>query len=409
MRVVDLRPLRAPGPFRLLLASGLITAIGSMVTYVAIPFQVAELTGSYLAVGVLGVVELIPIVVFGLYGGALADRVDRRRMVLWTEAGAGAIALVLFGNSLLPRPNVVVIAIAAFAFAAVDSLQRPSLDAMTPRIVARDHLAAAGTLLSAKGTIASIAGPAIGGLLLTAGGASAAYAADAVTFVISLMILVRLPSVRVAEPVARALHGLAQGVAYLRRRPDIQGTYFIDLIAMAFAFPLALYPFWAADLAAPWALGLLYSAGAVGGLAVTATGGWMSRVQRPGRAIVLAALAWGAAIAAAGLSSSLWLSVAFLALAGAADMTSGVFRTLIWNLTIPDALRGRMAGLELLSYSAGPLIGQLRSTGMAQVIGLRRSIVAGGLMCCIGVGAASTAMPALWRFDSAAEPRPCES
>ena len=398
MRVVDLRPLRASVPLRLLLASGLITSIGSMVTYVAIPFQVAEITDSYLAVGAVGIAELIAILVFGLYGGALADRFDRRRLVLVTEVAAGCVAVGLLANALLPHPSVPVILVLACVLAAVDSLQRPSLEAITPRVVEREHLAAAGSLLSAKGTLASLIGPAIGGLLLAAGGSVAAYAADALTFAISLAILTRLPAIRMPAAQAKALASIREGFQYVRTRPDVIGTYLIDVIAMVFAFPIALFPFFARDLDAPWALGLLYSAGALGGLIVTATGAWMSRVSRPGRGIVIAATAWGLAIALAGMWSSVWLVLIFLVIAGAADMISGVFRTLIWNLTVPDALRGRLAGIELLSYSVGPLAGQVRSTTMAQVIGVRRSIVVGGMLCVVSVPATAASIPALWRF-----------
>ena len=398
MRVVDLRPLRDSAPLRLLLASGLITSIGSMVTYVAIPFQVAEITDSFLAVGAVGVAELIAIVVFGLYGGALADRFDRRRLVLLTEIAAGCVALGLLVNALLPHPSVPVILVLACALAAVDSLQRPSLEAITPRVVDRDQLAAAGSLLSAKGTLASLVGPAIGGLLIAAGGSVAAYAADALTFAVSLAILARLPAIRMPRAQVGALVSIREGVRYVRTRPDVIGTYLVDVIAMVFAFPIALFPFLARDLQAPWALGLLYSAGALGGLMVTATGAWMSRVRHPGRGIVLAATAWGLAIALAGVWPSVWPVLICLVIAGAADMISGVFRTLIWNLTIPDSLRGRLAGIELLSYSAGPLLGQVRSTAMAQVIGVRRAIVVGGLLCVVGVPATAASLPALWRF-----------
>jgi MFS family permease len=177
------------------------------------------------------------------------------------------------------------------------------------------------------------------------------------------------------------------------------GTYAVDLIAMVFAFPYVLFPFLAEELGAPWALGLLYSAGAVGSLVVTLTSGWTSSIHRHGRAIVLAAMAWGLGIALVGVTPNLWLVLVFLAIAGGADMVSGIFRMTMWNQTIPDEMRGRMAGIELLSYSVGPLLGQMRSSAAASLTSLRMSFFSGGVLCVIGVGLAAVALPDLWRYD----------
>lgn len=399
---IDVTPLRESRDFRIVWASGLVTYLGSMITYVALPFQVAELTGSYLAVGLIGLAELVPLVLFGLYGGTLADRVDRRTVVLLTEAASGLLLLALLANALLPEPSLWVLYLVAVLLTASDGLQRPSLDAIVPRVVRHDQLAAAGALVTMRWNLGSIAGPAIGGALLASGGAAAAYAADAVTFAVSALLLARLrrmPPERAATR-SSSLRHLGEGLRYARSRRDLLGTYAVDLIAMAFAFPYALFPFLARDLGAPWALGLLYAAGSAGGLAVTLTSGWIGRVHRHGRAVVLAAACWGAAIALAGLAPGLWWAVALLAAAGAADMVSGIFRGLMWNQTIPDEVRGRMAGIELLSYSIGPLAGQVRASGVAQFAGLRASIVSGGILCVAGVALAAATMPALWAYDA---------
>lgn len=398
---VDTSPLRHSRDFRLVFISGLITYFGSMITYVAIPFQVADLTGSFVAVGLIGLAELIPLVGFGLYGGALADTVDRRTLVIATEAAAGVLIALLLVNSLLPDPHLWVLYVVAMALAAVDGLQRPSLDAIIPRVVEHDEMAAAAALNSIKWSFGSIVGPAIGGLLVSAGGAAAAYGVDAVSFVISVTILWRLHSIR-AEGTAderASLRHVVDGVRYAFSRKDLLGTYAVDLIAMTFAFPYALFPFLAEDLDAPWALGLLYSAGAVGSLAVTLTSGWTSSVHRHGRAIVFAAATWGLGIALVGVTSSLWLVLLFLAIAGGADMVSGIFRGVMWNQTIPDEVRGRMAGIELLSYSIGPLLGQVRSSTVASLTSLRVSIFSGGVLCVVGVGIAAFALPSLWNYD----------
>jgi MFS family permease len=186
---------------------------------------------------------------------------------------------------------------------------------------------------------------------------------------------------------------------YAASRRDLLGTYAVDLIAMIFAFPYALFPFLALELGAPWALGLLYAASAAGGLAVTFTSGWVPRINRHGRAVVFGALLWGAGMALVGLTSSLWWVLLFLALAGAGDMVSGIFRGLIWNQTIPDEMRGRMAGIEMLSYSIGPQLGQVRSSAAASLTNLRMSFVTGGVMCIAGVAIAAFTMPSLWQYD----------
>lgn len=405
--VMDLTPLRQSSDFRAVFTAGMITSIGSMVTYVALPFQVAELTDSYLAVGLIGLVEVIPLVFFGLYGGALADAVDRRLMVLGTEIAASIIMVALLVNSLLPDPHLWVLYVAAMLLAANSGLQRPSLDAITPRVVDHDQLAAAGALNTLRWNLGSIAGPAIGGLLLASGGAATAYAIDLLSFVVSVFILWRLSPIRPMRQAERrpSLRPILEGLRYAMSRRDLLGTYLVDLAAMIFAFPYALFPFIAADLDAIWALGLLYSAGAVGGIAVTVTSGWVRRVHRHGRAIVVAAALWGLSIALAGLAmdagaASVWLILFMLACAGAADMVSGIFRGLMWNQTIPDEVRGRMAGIEMLSYSIGPLLGQVRASTMASMTSLRISLAGGGLMCIVAVGAVAIALPALWRYDA---------
>lgn len=397
---MDVTPLRTSRDFRIIFASGLVTYIGSMITYVALPFQVAQLTGSFIAVGLIGLAELVPLIVFGLYGGALADSVDRKVMVIGTELASGALVALLLLNSLLPTTQLWILYAVAMMLAAVDGLQRPSLDAMIPRVVAHDQLAAASALVSLRWQLGSIVGPAIGGLLLSAGGAVAAYGVDVLTFVVSILLLLRLRSIRAAADTGRpSLRHITDGMRYAWSRKDLLGTYAVDLIAMVFAFPYALFPFLAEDLGGAWTLGLLYSAGAVGSLLVTLTSGWTASVHRHGRAIVLAAAVWGLGIALVGISDNLWWVLMLLAVAGGADMVSGIFRSVMWNQTIPDEVRGRMAGIELLSYSIGPQLGQVRSSAAASLTSLRMSFISGGILCIIGVGIAAVALPALWKYD----------
>ena len=403
---VDLTPLRTSPDFRRLFASGLVTAIGSMVTYVAIPFQVAQLTDSYIAVGLIGLCELVPLVVFGLLGGSLADTVDRRRMVLATEAVSCVLVIVLLVNARSSSPQLWILFVVAALLATSDSLQRPSLDAMTPRVVAHAELGAAAALSTISRNLAMIIGPAIGGLLLAIGGTAMAYGVDAVSFAVSVTILWRLRPIRAERggDDGPSLAHIAEGLRYAVRRRDLLGTYVVDLIAMIFAFPYALFPFLAAELDATWALGLLYSAGAIGGLAVTATSGWVRHVHHHGRAIVIAAGVWGLGIGLVGIAPGLGWVLLLLAVAGAGDMVSGVFRGMMWNQTIPDEMRGRMAGIEMLSYSVGPLLGQVRSSTAASLTSLRWAFGSGGVLCIAGVAVAPLVLPALWRYDARTDP-----
>ena len=403
---MDITPLRSSPDFRRIFISGLVTYLGSMITYVAIPFQVAELTGSFVAVGLIGLAELVPLIVFGLYGGTLADTVNRRTMVVATEITSGVLVIALLANSLLPSPQLWVIYVVAMLLAASDGLQRPSLDSFVPRVVSHDQLPAAAALTALRYQLGSIVGPAIGGLMLSAGGTALAYGADVASFATSAIVLWRLTRVAglAASDDRPSLGHVLEGVRYAWSRKDLLGTYAVDLIAMIFAFPYVLFPFLAEDLGAPWALGLLYSAGAVGSLVVSLTSGWTAHVHRHGRAIVVAAAGWGAAIALVGVTSSLPLVLLFLAIAGGADMVSGLFRSTMWNQTIPDAMRGRMAGIELLSYSVGPLLGQVRSSTAASLTSLRMSFFSGGVLCVVGCGIAAFTLPALWNYDVRTSP-----
>jgi MFS family permease len=397
---LDTTPLRSSREFRLLFIGGSISRLGSMITYVALPLQVKQLTGSFVLVGVLGLVELAPLIVFGLYGGALADAVDRRRMVLVTEVAFMLMSGVLLANAVAPHPRLWPLYVFAFVSAGLDGLQRPSLDALLPRVVAHDQLAAAGAINGLSMNISTMAGPALGGVLIATFGVGCGYAVDIATFGASLVALTMMravpPPVGADRP---SLRGVAEGLGYAWSRKDLLGTYLVDLSAMFFAFPYALFPFVADALHVPWALGLLYSSGFVGGALATATSGWSRHVHHHGRAIVYASALWGAAIAAFGLSKNIWLSLVLLAIAGAGDMISGIFRQLMWNQTIPDELRGRMAGTELLSYSLGPQLGQVRSSLVAQWSSLRTSITSGGLVCVAGAFVLALALPSLWTYD----------
>lgn len=406
---MDLSPLRVSRDFRLLLGSGAITTLGSFVTYVAVPVQIKELTGSYVAVGLVAAAEFVPMLVFGLYGGALADAADRQRLAVLCEIGLLLTSAGLLVNSLVPQPALWPIYLMAAAMAALESLQRPSLDALLPRYVPHQMMPAAVALASMRWNLGAILGPALGGVIIVFGGVGTAYAFDVATFALSLLLLVRMRR-SPAQPDARppGLGSIAEGLRYALRRRDLLGTYLVDIVAMLFAMPMALYPFLADELRAPWSLGLLYSAGAVGSLLASVTSGWTAYVHRHGLAIALAAGAWGVAVAVAGLAitesrAALPVVLACFVAAGAADMVSGLFRKTVWNQSIPDELRGRLAGIELLSYSIGPMLGNTRAGLMGQLGGVRFAIGVGGVLCVAGVAVTAALMPSLRRYDARAD------
>ena len=398
---IDFSPLKRYPDFRRLWLSGLISYFGSMFTYVALPFQVKELTGSYLAVGLIGLVEIIPLVIFGLYGGVLADHMDRKRMIWATEFAALFLSTILLINSLLPSPKLAVIYIVAALFSAVDGLQRPSADAILPRLVEHKDLPAASALMSLRWQIGMITGPALAGVLISIAGVSAGFILDIITYFLALFILLRVKSVPpMKESEKPSFSSLVAGVKYATSRKDLMGTYLVDLAAMFFAMPTALFPFWAEQAGAPWALGLFYAAGTIGSILVTLTSGWVKNYTKHGRAIFLAALGWGVAITLAGVTNNLFLILLFLILAGASDMVSALFRSTLWNQSIPDEFRGRLAGVELISYSVGPLGGQTRAGFTAERTSLRTSVVSGGLLCIGFVTLFTALLPDFRKYDS---------
>ncbi len=397
---IDLTPIKKYRDFKLLFTAGLFSYFGSMITFVALPFQVKELTGSFWAVGLIGVVEIIPLIVFGLYGGVLADYLDRKKMIWFTEFGTLIATSILLINSLQEEPSVILIFVIAAIFAALSGLKRPSQDAILPRLVNHDDLPSASALMSLRWQFGGIVGPSVGGIIIASYGAGAAYFIDCLTFVISLALIWQVKSV---PPLDKAtppsMAGLMEGLNYAYKRKDLLGTYVVDLAAMFLAMPMALFPFWADEIGAPYALGFFYSSITFGAVLVTLLSGWMRNYPHHGRAVIIGALGWGVAIVAAGSSNSLVLVITCLVIAGAFDQVSALFRGFIWNQSIPDELRGRLAGIEMLSYLLGPLGGQARAGGMAAMSSLRISIVGGGLLCIGFVSLIAASMPKFRSYD----------
>jgi MFS family permease len=398
---MDLSPL-AGRDFRVLFASGTVTLLGTEATDVALVVQVKQLTGSTLAVGLLGAAELVPLVVFALYGGVLADRLDRRRVIRWCEAALGVCSLLLLADSLLSRPLLWPLYVVVAAMNALAALQRPSVEASIPRLVPPERLTAAVALLSGTQNLSVIGGSSLGGVLAAGAGPAVVYGLDAASFVVSFALLLRLRPVPAPDPgdhpPASGLRGVLAGLRYARGRPELLGSYLADLAAMTMSYPAALFPFVAAGLHASWAVGLMFACPSIGAFAVTVPSGWMSRVRRHGLAIALAACGWGLAIVVFGLAPDIAVALAALVVAGAVDMISGIFRDLLWKQTIPDALRGRLAGVELLSYAVGPSAGQLRAGAVASATTTRWALISGGALCVGAVGLVCLALPAFVRY-----------
>lgn len=403
--LINLSPLVRYREFRLLYFGQFASFLGSMLTYVALPYQIFHLTHSSLAVGMVGVVQLVPLLFTGLLGGALADTLDRRKLLISSELLLAGSASLLAWNSAVAHPQIWLIYVVAGFASAVNGLHRPAMEAMTPRLVAPEDIPGLGALNSLKGTVAMIAGPAIGGVLIATSGLATTYWVDALSFGVSLLALACMkPLPRGERAPAFGISSIVEGIQYAGSRQELIGTYVVDFVAMIFGMPMALFPAVAEGLGGPRTLGLLYAAPSVGAFLATLFSGWTRKIQRHGAAVAWSALVWGLAITAFGFTRNLWLSLAFLAVAGGADMFSGVFRLTIWNTTIPDHMRGRLAGIEMLSYTSGPLLGNAESGLVAALSNTQVSIVSGGILCVAGVIFCAWRLPRFWKYRAGGSP-----
>jgi len=397
--LIDIRLLIHNRNFRFLYAGQVISTLGSMVTYVALPYQIYHITHSSLAVGMTGVVELIPLLVTALLGGIYADSLDRKKLIVWSEMGLSVGCLLLILNSLLAHPKVGVIYCVAGLMSAINGFHRPALEALTPTLVKKDEIHSLSALTTLKGLIGTICGPAIGGILIASIGVGATYFIDFLTFVISLVVLANIETPLVKrEQSTSPLKGIGEGLQYAWSRPELLGSYLIDFIAMVFGMPMALFPAMSDLFGGAKVVGLFYAAPSIGAMMATLLSGWAQKVNRSGAAISIAALFWGVGITLFGFSNHLWVALLFLMIAGAADAMSGVFRLTLWNQTIPDHYRGRLAGLEMISYMSGPLLGNAESGLVAATFDTRTSIISGGLLCIIGVGVCAVILPQFWGY-----------
>ena len=399
---VDTRPLRHPAYRRLLIGQGT-SFIGSMLTQVAVPVQVYAISHSSLDVGMVGLAGLVPIVVFGLYGGAIADAVDRRRLYFWSSLGTWFVTLALLAQTLLGLSNVVLIlglvAVQSAAFATASSTR----GAITPRIVDIDEVAAANTLSFTIGNVGQVAGPLIAGVLISLPhGFAYAYATDAVLFTAALYSALRLPPLPPDGTLVKAgFRSVLEGLRFILARPVLIMSFGVDIVAMVLAMPRSLYPQVAAERF-HGTVGPLYAAIAIGAVIAGVSSGWIGRVRRQGVALTFAIVGWGACVALSGLAHQLWLVVLLLAVAGAADLVSAVYRQTILQTYAPDEMRGRMQGVFVAVVAGGPRLGDLRAGASAAATSATASWTGGGIACMVVVLVAAVAVRPFWRYDASA-------
>jgi MFS family permease len=399
---LDTTPLAESTAYRALWLGDLVSRIGSQMRIVALPWQVFELTDSTVAVGAIGAVELVPLVVFSIWGGAIADRMDRRKMLARTEAGLLITSLALAAVSFGDDPNLAAIYALAGLSSALTALERPPRTAMIPGLVGPEKLTSAIALNQALFQTTQIVAPAAGGALIALlSGVAWIYIIDALTVGGALVALMWVPpAVPASEGESSQLRSIVEGLRWAVANRLIMSLFVIDLVAMIFGMPRAVFPALARDTfdAGPAGAGLLYSAPAVGALIAALSSGWVGRVRRAGGAVILAVAGWGAAITLAGAAVfSFQLTLFFLALAGAADVVSAVFRGTMLQRATPDALRGRVSSVHLMVVTGGPALGDIEAGLLAGAVGAPASVVIGGIACLVGTAVVGAAFPELRR------------
>lgn len=387
--------------FGLLYLGQFVSFIGTMITSVALPYQIYHLTHSTLMVGLLSLAQLCPLLITALLGGVFADRYHRLRLLLISESllAVGCILLALNADAAVPQ--IWAIFLISMAMSALTGLHRPALDGMTQQLVHKNDFAAIGALRAFRNGVCMIAGPAIGGLLIAYFGIVLTFWVDCASFVLSLISLImmqHIPAPPEANKHLSTWQSLQEGFRYAASRQELLGTYFVDFAAMIFGMPTALFPALAHQMGGAKTLGMLYAAPAVGSLVVSFVSGWVTKVQRQGVAIAIAASLWGVAIILFGLASNIYIALFFLALAGGFDAISGIFRSIIWNQTIPTNFRGRLSGIEMISYLSGPKLGDTESGLVAAAFGITASIISGGALCIAGVAVCCYCLPRFWHY-----------
>ena len=397
---LNISVLKNNSQYRLLYLGQFISFIGTMLTQVGLPWQIYQLTHSSLKVGLLSLAQLFPLLFTALIGGVLADRLNRYRLAILTECCLilGCLGLVI--NSSLNHPHLEFIYLIAAFMSAITGLHRPALESITQQLVSKDHYKSIAALSSFKYGFCMIVGPSIGGFLIGNYGITFNFIFDLATFSISLFcISIMKPVIQESQqkhpPVLQAL---GDGLRFAFTRQELLGSYLVDFIAMLFAVPNALFPAIAEHFGGAKTLGLLYAAPAFGALIISFLSGWTVRIKYDGKAIAIAAGFWGLSVIGFGLTTSLFPALIFLTLSGMFDAISGIFRSALWNKVIPHDFRGRLAGIEMISYMGGPRLGDARAGFMAAHFGIPCALISGGIVCLIAIASCCLALPKYWHY-----------
>jgi MFS family permease len=394
---VDLAPLRHSRDFRLLFSGQLVSTLGTQLTAVAVPYQVFRITHSSLDVGLVSLSQLVPLLIFSLAGGVVADAHDRRRVLMATEALMAVTSTGLALNGGLRHPALWPLFVLTAAQGGLAGFDRPAFNAAIARLVPSEDLAAAYALWQVQFQIGIVVGPSVAGVILAGGGVATVYWLDVASFVVSFVsVSIQRPQPLLDSGARRsAWRSVGEGFSYLRGRQVIQGVYLLDIDAMVFGMPRALFPALGLDFfhGGAEAVGFLYAAPGAGALVGALTTGWVKAIRRQGRAVIVAVIVWGAAIAVFGLVDVLWIGLVLLAVAGWADVVSAVFRNTILQTAIPDSLRGRLSAIQIAVVQGGPRLGDLEAGAVAEGFGSSFSVVSGGVACVIGALALAAALP----------------
>ena len=397
--LLDLSPLKVSRDYRLLFFGQLVSFLGSMMTFIVVPWQMYKLTQSSAMVGYIYLAEFVPMVCLAFIGGALADFIDKRKMLRLTEIGQTSVTTILLINSLLAEPHVWVLFLAVSLHAAFAALQRPAFESFIQKVIPADLMSAVMALNSLRYSLGAIVSPAVAGIIATQFSPSIAYTFDLITFVASLGAVFLLKAVPSPENAERpSLRSIRNGWKYAFSRQELVGTYLIDIAAMFFAMPQALYPALAIVYGDKY-VGFFPAALASGALLASVTSGWTKNIHRHGLMVVIAAAMCGVGILFFGLVDSIVPALLFLGVAGFFDMISGIFRGSIWNQTIPNYLRGRLASIEMMSYLTGPMLGSAKMGIVAEYFGVKTALVSGGALCVVSVLVAALFMPKFASYD----------
>ena len=396
---LDLSPLRVSRDYRLLFFGQLISFFGSMMTFIVVPWQMYQLTQSSAMVGYIYLAEFIPMLVLAFVGGALADYFDKRKLLRFTEIGQGSASAILLLNSLLPNPQVWILFLCVAIHAGLAAIQRPAFESFIQKVIPAELMSAVMALNSIRWSVGAIVSPAIAGVIAVSLGPSVAYALDLVTFGGTIFAVYALSAVPSPENAERpSWEGVKRAWKYAFSRQELLGTYFIDIAAMFFAMPQALYPALAVYYGEEY-VGFFPAAIAGGALLASVTSGWTRNIHRHGLMVIGAAVLWGVAIVLFGAADVIWLALLFLFAAGFFDMISGIFRGAIWNQTIPNYLRGRLASIEMISYLTGPMLGSAKMGIVAESFGTRTALVSGGILCVASVLGTALFFPKFFTYD----------